>query len=125
MVKNKRIRVILSEEANEQIMKLNEVIGEEIKKGIKKSENQMLLKSLQRALGILRSNPFAGIHVKKSLIPKKYIKNYDASNLWKFDLSNFWRMIYTVTGNDVEIISFILDIIDHKTYNKIFGYKKK
>ena len=46
MVKNKRIRVILSEEANEQIMKLNEVIGEEIKKGIKKSENQILLKSL-------------------------------------------------------------------------------
>ena len=24
----------------------------------------------------------------------------------------------------VEIISFVLDIIDHKTYDKIFGYRK-
>jgi len=40
-------------------------------------------------------------------------------------LSNFWRMIYTVKGNDIEIISFILDIVDHNTYNKIFGYRKK
>ncbi|NCN39440.1 MAG: hypothetical protein COY38_00505 [Candidatus Aenigmarchaeota archaeon CG_4_10_14_0_8_um_filter_37_24] len=125
MVKNKQIQVILSEEADEQIMKLNEIVGEEIKRGIKKSENQILLKSSKRAIDILKSNPFAGTHVKKSLMPEKYIKNYDASNLWKFDLSNFWRMIYTVKGNDIEIISFILDIVDHNTYNKIFGYRKK
>ena len=25
----------------------------------------------------------------------------------------------------IEIIAFVLDIIDHPTYNKLFGYKKK
>ncbi len=125
MVIGRTIKVILSEEADEQIAKLNEVVGGEINKGITSSENQTLLRSLQRALEMLKSNPFGGIQIKKSLIPMKYIENYDVNNLWKFDLSNYWRMIYTVRGNEVEIISFILDIIDHKTYNKIFGYRKK
>ncbi len=34
-------------------------------------------------------------------------------------------MIYTVKGNQAEIINFILDIIDHPTYDKKFGYKKR
>ncbi len=35
-------------------------------------------------------------------------------------------MLYTLTDGEteVEIIAFILDVIDHKTYNKKFGYKK-
>lgn len=27
-------------------------------------------------------------------------------------------------GNEIEIISLILDIFDHKTYEKKFGYRK-
>ena len=34
-------------------------------------------------------------------------------------------MIYTTRGTDVEIISLILDIMNHKDYNKKFRYKKK
>ena len=122
---NKIMKVVLSEEANEQVAKLNNVVGNEISRGITSSENQTLLRSLQRVFGLLKSNPFGGIQIKKSLILMKYVKNQDVSNLWKFDLPNYWRMIYTVRGNEVEIISFILDIIDHKTYDKIFGYRKK
>jgi len=48
---------------------------------------------------------------------------HDVKNLWRVELSNYWRLIYTVSGNELEIIDFILDIIDHKRYNKIFGYK--
>lgn len=29
-----------------------------------------------------------------------------------------------IKGNEIEIIAFVLDIIDHKDYNKKFGYKK-
>jgi len=59
------------------------------------------------------------------LIPKEYIIKYHVSNLFRTELSNFWRMIYTVKGNQAEIISFILDILDHPTYDKKFGYKKQ
>lgn len=34
-------------------------------------------------------------------------------------------MIYTITGDEVKIIAFILEFMDHKKYDKIFGYKKK
>lgn len=36
-------------------------------------------------------------------------------------------MLYTLTngGMQVEIVAFILDIIDHDKYNKKFGYKGK
>jgi hypothetical protein len=35
-------------------------------------------------------------------------------------------MLYTLRDGEteIEIIAFILDIIDHKDYNKKFGYKK-
>lgn len=36
-------------------------------------------------------------------------------------------MLYSLTDGDteIEIIAFILDVIDHDDYNKKFGYKKK
>ncbi len=104
MFKDKRTRVILSEEANEQFAELNKIVGEEIKRGIEKSEHQTLLRSAQRAFKLLKINPFAGIQIKKSTIPKKYVNKYDVTNLWKFDLAGFWRIIYTVRGSEIEII---------------------
>ena len=59
-------------------------------------------------------------------IPKKLIpKEYGIQNLWGVELTNFWRMLYTIKGDQVEIICFILEITNHNSYNKIFGYKKK
>jgi len=36
-------------------------------------------------------------------------------------------MLYTLTdgNNEVEIIALVLDVIDHKVYDKKFGYKGK
>lgn len=34
-------------------------------------------------------------------------------------------MIYTLRGSEVEIIALVLDIIDHKDYDKKFGYRKR
>ena len=124
MFKGKETRVILEKEVNEVYKELNELVGKELKKGIKKSEHQTLLKSINRALELLRNNPFIGIQIPKKLIPKKYMQKFDVTNLWKFNLSNYWRMIYTVTSEGIKIIVLILDIMDHKTYNKLFGYKK-
>jgi len=40
--------------------------------------------------------------------------------------SIFWRMLYTLTEDEttVEIIAFVPDIIDHKEYDKKFGYRR-
>jgi len=47
------------------------------------------------------------------------------SNLFRVELTNYWRMIYTLDGNNIEVIAFILYIFDHPTYNKLFGYRKR
>jgi hypothetical protein len=57
----------------------------------------------------------------KVLIPKEYAEKYQTSNLWSVELTNYWRMLYTIKGDQVEIICFILDIMDHKEYDKLFG----
>lgn len=64
------------------------------------------------------------MHIEKRKIPTEYIREYDVNNLWKVNLSGAWRMIYTIRGSEVDIIALILDLMDHKEYNKKFGYKK-
>jgi hypothetical protein len=51
----------------------------------------------------------------------------EIKNLLLVELPNYWRMLYTLTDNEtnVEIIAFILDILDHPDYDKKFGYRKK
>ncbi len=84
-----------------------------------------MLKSIKQKIELLKMNPQAGIHIPNNLIPKYYGEKYDVDNLWKMNLSGFWRMIYTITTTEIEITNLVLDILDHKSYNKIFGYRKK
>ena len=72
---------------------------------------------------MLKKNPFAGNQIQKKQIPKKYKTAYDVDNLWRIELANRWRLIYTITGNKIEIINFVVDIFDHKECDKVFGYK--
>lgn len=125
MFKNKPTKVIITGIAKEEFDELNKVVGDEIKKGITKSDHQILFNSIKQKIDLLRDNPEYGIHIPKNKIPKDYIKEYDVNNLWKINLSGAWRMIYTIRGSEVEIISLILDIMNHKDYNKKFGYKKR
>jgi len=122
--KEKPVKLIISGDAKEEFERLNKIVGQEITKGITKSDYQTLLNSIKQKIEFLKENPQYGIHIPKNKIPKEYIKNYDANNLWKVNLSGVWRMIYTIRGSEIEIIALILDIINHKKYNKKFGYRK-
>ena len=67
---------------------------------------------------MLKENPFAG-----NQVPRKYLVKYDAGNVWRIELANRWRLVYTITGNKLEVVNFVMDIFDHKDYDKVFGYK--
>jgi len=124
MFKGKPTKVIITGEAKEEFDDLNKVVGEEISKGIRSSDHQTLLNSIKRKIELLKANPEYGIHIPKNRIPKEYVRDYDVNNLWKINLSGAWRMIYTIRGSEVEIISLILDIMNHRDYEKKFKYKK-
>jgi len=124
MFKGKPTKVIITGDAREEFDDLNKVVGGEIKKGITSSDHQTLLNSIKQKIELLRNNPEYGVHISKGKIPKNYVKEYDINNLWKVNLSGAWRMIYTIKGSEVEIISLILSIMNHKNYEKKFKYKK-
>ncbi len=67
-------------------------------------------------------NAFCGIQIPKRLIPKVYIKKYGIDNLWKYDLPKGWRLIYSVAGDGILIISIIIEWFDHKEYERRFKY---
>ena len=43
-------------------------------------------------------------------------------NLWKYDLPKGWRLLYSVRGNEIIVISIILEWLSHKEYERRLGY---
>jgi len=101
-------------------------IDEKARKEYEKArdENPQLFKFLERATDDLKENPFCGIKIPKNLWPKDYVKKYSIDNLWKYDIPNAWRLIYTIAKDEVKILAILLEWFDHKKYEKKFGYKK-
>ena len=122
---NKPVRVILLDEADSEYNKLNEVVGQQIKDGEENTEEMRLLRSIKQKIDFVKANPFYGDNISKALIPKEYVVKYNAKNLWRVELINYWRMLYTIKGDQIEVICFVLEILDHEEYNKKFGYRKK
>jgi len=48
---------------------------------------------------------------------------YQLNNLWRLRLDCSWRMLYTLKGENVSIIALVLDVMDHKEYDRLFGYR--
>jgi Txe/YoeB family toxin of Txe-Axe toxin-antitoxin module len=84
-----------------------------------------LLKSIDETIEKLKENPFIGNQIPRKYIPKNTIQRYGTDKLFRCELVGYWRLIYTVIGSEIEIIAFILEYMDHDTYNKRFNYKKK
>ncbi len=118
---NKPVRVILLDNAERSYKKLNAVVGKQSEEGRKNTEEMRLLKSINQKRDFIKANPFYGDNIEKKKIPKEY----NVSNLWRVELTGYWRMLYTLKGDQIEIICFILDILNHKDYNKKFGYREK
>ena len=86
-------------------------------------ENNDIKKYIKRAMDDIKRNAFCGIPIPKRLIPKEYAQKYNVTNLWKYDLPDGWRLVYTITTpNKVEIISVILEWFDHPEYERRFRY---
>ncbi len=100
-------------------------INEKVRKEYQdsKNENPELYRFLERATDDLKKNPFCGIKIPKDIWPKEYVKKYAIDNLWKYDLPNAWRLIYTVAKDEIRILAILLEWFDHKKYERRFGYK--
>ncbi len=115
----KKVRTILSDEAEEAFKKLNtEAQNSKV--------DASILKSINNKIELIKMNPHYGEPVEKKKIPSIYKERYEITNLFRVELSSFWRMDYTLRNNEteIEIIAFVLNIMNHNKYNKIYGYRK-
>ncbi|MFA7707897.1 MAG: hypothetical protein WCX73_03025 [Candidatus Pacearchaeota archaeon] len=93
---------------------------ENLEKG--KFEDKRLYNFILRAIEDLKKDPQSGKKIPKDRWPAEYIKRYNIMNLWKYDLPNAWRLIYTIETDEVKIMNFILEWFDHKEYDRRFNY---
>jgi Txe/YoeB family toxin of Txe-Axe toxin-antitoxin module len=93
---------------------------DELKKGY--PDERELARFLDRAFDDIAKNPTCGIQIPRKLIPGKYRTKQNITNLWKYNLPNAWRLLYTLKGDRIEILAIVLEWLDHKTYERRFGY---
>ena len=105
---------------------------EELKKSIvEKKKNktkptyEQLLTSINNALDNIKADYKYGNLIPRKYISKSTIERYGTDKILRVELVGYWRLLYTIIGNEAKIIAFILEYMDHDKYNKIFGYKKK
>lgn len=115
----KHVRVILSPEAADTYNSL-------MNKAQQSKQEEIIFNAFLQKVELIKENIHYGQPIAKKLIPAEYKTRYGIVNLFRVELPNFWRMLYTLTAGSsgIEIIVLVLDIIDHRKYDKKFGYKK-
>lgn len=115
----KSVKVILTPKATKVYHNL-------MNKASDSKQDVVLLKAFLQKVELLKENVHYGQPIAKKLIPDEYKTKYEITNLFRVEFPFFWRMLYMLTAgsSSIEIIVLVLDITDHKKYDKKFGYKK-
>ena len=86
------------------------------------------LKKLVGWVDRLKANVFSGDQVPKDRIPRGLAERSRISgpleNAWRFELPGAFRGIYTIVATpDRKPVVVILEILSHKEYDRLFGYR--
>jgi len=81
-----------------------------------------LFRFISQAMDNIEENAFCGVQIPKKQIPKEYMQRYLVGNLWKYDLTNAWRLIYSISGGKAVVVSIVLEWMSHKDYERRFNY---
>ena len=76
---------------------------------------------IKRAFYDIENDLFSCIKIPHKLWPKSY-KKYGMANLWKYDLSNGWRLLFFIEADEIKVVAVILEWLSHKDYEKRFNY---
>ena len=92
----KEVKIILSPEAREVYKYLNQ-------ESLNSKTERMILKAVRQKAELIKLNPHYGNPIAKKLIPREYKEKYRVTNLFRVELPNFWRMLYTLTEGEIKI----------------------
>lgn len=94
----------------------------EVELFIAKCQDTVLKRRIDSALSELKADRTAADHVPKKYWPKYYVKKWKINNLYKKNLGPSWRLTYTLLFDGVGVGVYVLEILNHKQYDRRFGY---
>ena len=120
---DKEVVVQFDQDAFKEYKELQEVVAKgKISKG--KPTYSQLLSSINNAIRNIKANPYYGDLIPRKYISKGVINKYGTNKILRVELVGYWRLLYTLIGEEVRIIAFILEFMNHDKYSKLFGYTK-
>lgn len=120
----KPIIIKFDKDAYEEYQELQRAVLEG-KTSKKKPTYEQLLNSINNALKNIKADYKYGDLIPRKYLSKSVIQRYGTDKIFRVELIGYWRLLYTIIGNEAEIIAFILEYMNHDKYNKLFGYKKR
>lgn len=120
----KEVLLQFDSESYEEYKELQDAVSRNLKNSGNPTYEQ-LLTSINSALRNLKANPFYGDLIPKKNISKGVSDRYGTDKIFRVELVGYWRLLYTIVGDEAKIIAFILEYMDHEKYDKIFGYRKR
>jgi len=85
-------------------------------------EEKYLVKIIGNGIAKLRFDFKYGDHIPRNRIPREYFDKYQVNNLWKLNLDSNWRLVYTMRGTKEDVMSLLIEVLDHKAHDRKFGY---
>lgn len=84
-----------------------------------KDTDPVLHKAITKVINKLKINRRAGQKIPTDHVSKRYVSLYGTKHFWKIKLNREWRLIYTIAGDRIRILTIILSwYTDHKKYIK-------
>lgn len=95
------------------------------KKAKNKPSYKQLLISINNSLNNIKEDYNQGNLIPRKYISKNVLRRYGTDKIFRIELVGYWRLLYTIIGDETKIIVLVLEYMDHKKYNQIFGYRKR
>ena len=87
------------------------------------SEDDPFKIEIRNAMKILKENCTAGEKIEHDRWPDCYVKKYQINNLWRYELLDGKRFIYTILGSaNGFTVSIIEAFANHTSYDNRFDY---
>lgn len=81
-----------------------------------------LFKDVRDVIDKLKSDVIVGERIKYEQIPKYYKKRHGIDNAFHVYLPDGMRLIYSITNYQGEMTAFLMELTDHKSYDRRFNY---
>lgn len=87
------------------------------------SDNDPIKTKVDQIIVEMKQDKNLGDYVKKKPWPDKYLKTHEVTNLYRREIGGNHRLIYTIRGRNEDKVYQLLDLLTHKEYDRMFGYR--